>query len=129
MSQTDAPNLLPVTNDFADRRERLHVTKEQLAVEAELNRDTIAAVEKGGGSNPSRRKVHETLLRLEEEAGLLAASDAPASAAQPHLIEIEVTGDFGVRVVVKGPVEDEAEIVAAAMKLVRGMKDGGESHP
>lgn len=105
---------------FRERRERLNLTQQQVADEAGIKTyDTVAAIEQGKGSPKTRRAVDDVLTRYEEEQGMHAP---PVSRAEPHMIEIEVTGDFGVRVVVKGPVEDEAEVVEAAMKLVRGMK-------
>jgi transcriptional regulator with XRE-family HTH domain len=105
---------------FRERRELLHLTQAQLAEEAGLGSyETVSAVEHGKGSAPSRRKVAAALDRLEEEGG----THAPAPVEEPslHLIEFEVTGNFGVRVVVKGPVADAREIEESVARLVRDM--------
>lgn len=113
-----------VTGDkFRERRLRLNLTQEELAEEAGIgSRDTISAVEKGQGSPGSRRRMDEALTRLEAEGGLSGDEAAEQPAAQPHLIEFEVTGDFGVRVVVKGPVENAAELEESVARLIRDMK-------
>ena len=48
------------------------------------------------------------------------------SVEPPGLMEFEVTGDFGVRVVVKGPVSDAAALEAAVARLVRDIRAGGQ---
>lgn len=125
MSAEVAPNWPVVGTDFLARRDRLNLTQEQLAEEADLNRDTISAVENGKGSAHSRRKVAEALTRLEEEGGTLppiAPAPEPESSQEPHMIEFEVSGDFGVRVVVKGPIENAADLEASVARLIRDMK-------
>ncbi len=87
-----------------------------MAAEAGVNRDTVSAIEKGRGSAVSRRKIDEALTRLEAAQ----APTPPASA--PKLIEFQVTGDFGVRVVVKGPMENAAELEASVARLIRDIK-------
>lgn len=125
MSSLRAPHLPAMSTEFFERRARLHMTQDELAEEAGVNRDTVGAVESGRGSIGSRRKVDEALTRLEHDAGLPpigSARHVPAEPATPHLIEFEVTGDFGVRVVVKGPVENAAELEASVVRLIRDMK-------
>jgi transcriptional regulator with XRE-family HTH domain len=105
---------------FRERREHLNLTQAQLAEEAGLRSyETVGAVERGEGSKTSRRKIGAALDRLEEEGGTHAVD--PAAEPSLHLIEFEVTGNFGVRVVVKGPVEDAREIEASVARLVRDM--------
>lgn len=122
MTQDSGADWPIVTGEkFRERREHLNLTQEQLAKEAGIKSyETIGAVEKGKGSVPSRRKIADALTRLEAEGGTraLAAEQPP----QPQLIEFEVTGDFGVRVVVKGPVENAAELEASVARLIRDMK-------
>jgi len=64
--------------------------------------------------------VIRTLSDLEHEMGM--DEPDPSRRAEPNLIEFEVTGDFGVRVVVKGPVENAAELEASVARLIRDMK-------
>jgi DNA-binding XRE family transcriptional regulator len=114
-----------VTGDqFRERRDRLGITQDILAEEAGLSRDTVRHVEQDRAGKTSRRRVDEALTRLEVEArgeGAAVATDA-GHREPPHLIEFEVTGDFGVRVVVKGPVENAAELEASVARLIRDMK-------
>jgi DNA-binding XRE family transcriptional regulator len=117
-----------VTGDrFRERRDRLNLTQDQLAEEAGVSRDTVRHVEQDRAGKTSRRRVGEALTRLEFEArGEAAAGATGATVAgerpEPHLIEFEVTGDFGVRVVVKGPVDNAAELEASVARLIRDMK-------
>jgi DNA-binding XRE family transcriptional regulator len=125
MGNIRAPHLPAMSTEFFDRRDRLHMTQDELAKEAGVNRDTVGSVESGQGSLGSRRKIDDALTRLEHDAGLPpigAAVPMPATSEAPHLIEFEVTGDFGVRVVVKGPVENAAELEASVVRLIRDMK-------
>lgn len=91
-----------------------------LAEVAGVNRDTIAAIEKGKGFRTSSlTKIERALGQLEEEMGI----DTPITPSNPTgLVEFEVTGDFGVRVVVRGPVADLPELQRSVAELVRGMK-------
>lgn len=115
-----------VTGDrFRDRRIHLNLTQSELAKEAGIKSyETVGAVERGEGSPVSRRRLDEALTRLEEEAGVRNREDDATTTEQaaPHMIEFEVTGDFGVRVVVKGPVENAAELEESVARLIRDMK-------
>lgn len=127
MTTEHEANWSVVTGDrFRERRIRLNLTQDELAAEAGIkSRDTVRAVEQGHGSAPSRRRLDEALTKLEIEGRGEAATsdeDAAETPAHPHLIEFEVTGDFGVRVVVKGPVENAAELEASVARLIRDMK-------
>lgn len=113
-----------VANEFAARRDRLNMNQDEIAAEAGVNRDTVSAVEHGRGSAPSRRKIDEALTRLEAESGKgpIAADEPPAPAPEElHLIEYEVTGNFGVRFVVKGRIEDAREMEESIARLVRNV--------
>jgi transcriptional regulator with XRE-family HTH domain len=110
--------------DVSARRTAIGMSVSALAKRAGVDRGSLAALEEGRTVRDTTvAAVLRTLADLEHEMGM--DEPDPVRPAQPHMIEIEVTGDFGVRVVVKGPVEDEAEVVEAAMKLVRGMKNDG----
>lgn len=114
-----------VTGDrFRERRMKLNLTQAELAAEAGIKSyETVGAVERGEGSPTSRRRIDDALTRLEAEVGIHAPAPVEQPpAGQPHLIEFEVTGDFGVRVVVKGPVENAAELEASVARLIRDMK-------
>lgn len=104
------------------------MNQDEIAAEAGMHRDTVGAIESGGGSPGKRRALDEALTRLEAEATLppLGESQLTAPAAvtsEPQMIEFEVSGDFGVRVVVKGPVDSAAELEASVARLIREMRN------
>lgn len=106
-----------------ERRNRLGMSQAELAHEAGVNRDTIGALEKGESVRHSTvRIVGEALDRLEAEA----ATPAPdAEQGEAHVMEFEVSGDFGVRVVVRGPVGDAEALEASVARLVRNIRESG----
>lgn len=68
-------------------------------------------------------KIEAALDRLWSEMGM---DDPDTGAAHGSgLVEFEVSGDFGVRVVVKGPVADRAELEESVLHLIRQMRANG----
>ena len=110
------------------RRERLRMDRIELAREASVSVDTLRDLEEGTTANPrgsTVAKITSALTELEKEAGL---TGVPVHSVEPSgLMEFEVTGDFGVRVVVKGPVSDAAELEAAVARLVRDIRASGQA--
>lgn len=107
------------------RRERLGMRITDLAKEADVNRGQLGEYEstKHSPSEPWIRKVENTLDRLEHETGI-ADESSPARPLDPEgeFVEFTVEGNLGVKVVVKGPVKNMAELQAAAERLVAGMQ-------
>lgn len=103
------------------RRERLGMDKIDLAKEAGVSRDTLAAIEAGEGfRRSSLTKIEQALGRLEEEVGITsiprAAEDQPG-----RFLEFTVNGLYGAEsVVVKGPVEDREALLEMVERLMRG---------
>ena len=67
------------------------------------------------------RAIEDWLDRFERQAAGFAGlkgSDDP----EDDLFEFEVTGNFGVRVVVKGPARDQAALEASVIRLMREMR-------
>ena len=128
-----------VGSEFRERRLRLKMTQEEIAVEADLNRDTVSAIEAGKGGMKSRRQLEDALARLEDEAGHTALSiaeavtteEAPAVAAAPSMIRFTVEGVYGAKaLVVEGPVENIAELEAAVDKIMRRLAgEQGDTPP
>lgn len=56
----------------------------------------------------------------------IATEGERASSSEHGMVEFEVSGDFGVRVVVKGPVSDRAELEDSVLRLIRQMKRSGD---
>lgn len=110
--------------DVNRRRTEIGMSVSALAKRAGVDRGSLAALEEGRTVRDTTvAAVLRALADLEHEMGMDVPG--PAAPAQPHLIEFEVTGDFGVRIVVKGPVEDAAELEASVARLIRDMKRDG----
>ncbi|HJR90224.1 MAG TPA: helix-turn-helix transcriptional regulator [Aeromicrobium sp.] len=107
--------------DVYARRTAIGMSVSALAKRAGVDRGSLAALEEGRTvRDTTEAAVLRTLADLEHEMGMDVPE--PRQPAQPHLMEFEVTGDFGVRIVVKGPVEDAAELEASVARLIRDMK-------
>src|SRR5690349_4329306 len=116
----------------ATEREALRVSV-GLSV-AELSRrsgvsvDTVSKILKGGHSQATKvYKVDEALAAAARDRGLDAAVHSAAPAAheltEENLIEFEVGGNFGVSVVVRGPVASRADLEDSVLKLIHGMNN------
>jgi transcriptional regulator with XRE-family HTH domain len=106
------------------RRHRLKMTQEEIGKESGLNRDTVSAVEGGGGSAASQRRIDAALTRLESEAGLPPfGAEAPTTEREddkPHVVRFEVQGVYGAKaLIVEGPVEDLPALEAAVDRIMR----------
>lgn len=107
-----------------ERRNRLGMSQAELGDEAGVNRDTIGALEKGEGVRFSTvRAVSDALDRLEAETA--SPPDPEDERDDAHVMEFEVSGDFGVRVVVRGPVNDAEALEASVTRLVRNIRESG----
>jgi len=132
-----------VGSEFRERRLRLKMTQEEVAVEADLNRDTVSAIEAGKGGLKSRRQLDDALTRLEDEGGLppltVAESDEiPRSApTEPEtsrtpvpMIRFTVEGVYGAKaLVVEGPVENLPELEEAVDRIMRRLAGEQGSTP
>lgn len=83
-----------------------------------------ALADNASTSDQTFDRLEGTLDRLEHEHGY-GGPDAVLS-TPGGLMEFEVTGDFGVRVIVKGPVENAAELEASVARLIRDIRAAGE---
>lgn len=111
--QQVAPRFLLVSADdrtpgeqVEARRKRLGMSKTQLAQEARVHRNSIAAIEAGTGGRDKLMVVEATLDRLEEEVGV----------DTPDLVTNTITLPDGTRVVFAGTADGVAE---AAAKFLR----------
>lgn len=84
------------------------------------------AVEAGKASPESVSRYRRALDELEAEAGRQLGVGRPVESVEPQLMEFEVTGDFGVRIVVKGPVSDARALEEAVARLVRDIRTARE---
>lgn len=131
-----------VGSEFRERRLRLRLNQDEIAEEAGMHRDTVGAIEAGGGSAKKRRQLDEALTRLEDEGGLppLAIAEdtsespkvtgvAPVSDA-PGLIRIKVEGMYGAdAIVVEGPVDNPEAVAAAVHAILRRRAENPDTTP
>ena len=130
MNEQNAADLPPVGVRFRQRRERLHMTQDEVATEAGVNRDTVSAIEKGAGSARKRREVEEALTRLEEAAGLRPIEEpepeVEESEAKPDAIRLTFHNVYGIgEIIAEGPGDKPDELVAAVVKLLAEIRDKG----
>lgn len=109
-------------SDVTARRERLGMSIVELAQAAGISRDTLGDMETGRKDyrQTTLNKVLRALEAAEREAGLSAPD--PAVTPESGLMEFEVSGDFGVRVIVRGPVADHATLAADVVKIIRDIR-------
>ena len=105
------------------RRIRLGMSVKALAEQSHVDRGRLTALEKG---DPTVRQstigaVTATLDRLEQEMGLEPATGSGDT------VEFHVGGNFGVDVVVKGPVRDLAALEASVARLIAQMQKKGQA--
>lgn len=111
----------PAAAQIAARRTRLGMTVSALAKASGVDRGSISKIEKlGRGRDSTIGAITETLDRLEQEMGM----DLPAASelAAEGLVEFQIEGNFGVSVIMKGPVSNMAQMEAAAARLVERMQ-------
>lgn len=83
-----------------------------------VSREAITAAENGTASDDTYDRLEAWLDRFETEI-----SDESVTEAAAAMIEFEVSGDFGVRVVVRGPISDADAVERSAAQLVRDIRD------
>lgn len=109
-----------------DRRLRLGMSVRDLATEAHVDRGRLAALEAGEHvRDTTLAKVRSALDRLEEEIGM-ELDDRDGNGRE---VEFRVRGNFGVDVVVRGPVEDIAALEASVARLVGKMQQENGDPP
>lgn len=105
-----------------DRRVRMGLSVRQLAEQAGVDRGRLAKLEAG---DPNVRettigKIDGALARLEQEFGMNDPDPQPA--ADDGVVEFRVTGNFGVDVVVKGPVRDLPALEESVNRILSRMQ-------
>lgn len=109
-------------HEIRERRERHKLTKSALARKVGIHRDTLTDIEAGAGyQDATMAKILEGLDELDEEAGLVDQPES-ATAVELALVEFEVFGPIGVRVVVKGPIKDIEALERSVTKLVQAIR-------
>ena len=124
--------LATVTIDNAERAKALTrqmnalgLSGRELATQSGVARGTVSKALEGKAARGTYERLEKFLSDLDREM----TSDAPKSEAdEPNngLVEFRLSGNFGVDVVVRGPVSDLAELEASVGRLLSQM---GESRP
>jgi transcriptional regulator with XRE-family HTH domain len=122
---TQQANLLPmetVGEEIQRRRQRLGIDRQPFAREADVSPTTVRKLEEGKvvPRDKSLAKIRDTLDRLEAEAGIDVEGVVVRPLGDPRLglMEVEVEGRGGFRIVVRGPVDNPQAVVAAARELM-----------
>jgi predicted transcriptional regulator len=105
-----------------DRRVGLALTVKDLAARASIGRDTLAKLEAG---DPNVRPVTVGAVERaldEVEAFWKREGVTVEEASGDRIVEFRVSGNFGVDVVLKGPVDDLPAMEAAVNRLVARMQ-------
>lgn len=116
--------LLPVDDEtgrrLRDRRVRMGISVRQLAEEADVDRGRLAKIEAGDSNarETTISKVDAALSRLEHEMGMNDWDAEP----DDGIVEFRVTGNFGVDVVVKGPVRDLPALEESVGRILSRMQ-------
>ena len=105
------------------RLDALRMSDRQFSENSGIDRKTLRRAVSANANvrENTYRAIEDWLDRFEREAagfaGLKGSGDP-----EDDLFEFEVTGNFGVRVVVKGPARDQAALEASVIRLMREMR-------
>jgi transcriptional regulator with XRE-family HTH domain len=100
----------------------------QLHRESGLSREAITAAEEGHGSTASYERLEAWFDRFEHETGSEAA-EAAEHAENHGIVEFTVDGDFGVKVVVRGPIQDVEALERSVGRIVASIREGQKEDP
>ncbi|HEU4972722.1 MAG TPA: helix-turn-helix domain-containing protein [Gaiellaceae bacterium] len=102
------------------RRVRLGISVKALAMRAGIDRGTLASLEAGDERirDSTFGTVERALEALEQEMGV------EPGGSLADVVEFRVSGDFGVDVVVKGPVRDMAAMEESVARLLARIQSG-----
>lgn len=110
-----------------ERLDALRMTARQFHQRTGISRDTLRKAVSG---DPSVRvntyeQIEAKLDQLERTAKTFGGVESEQEG--DDLIEFELSGDFGVRVVVKGPLRDQAALEASVARLIRELRGGDKA--
>lgn len=104
------------------RLDALRMTARQFHERTNISRDTLRKAVAGDPSvrENTYQQIETKLDQFEQQAegfrGLKGESP------DDDIIEFELSGNFGVRVVVKGPIRDQAALEESVSRLIREMR-------
>jgi DNA-binding Lrp family transcriptional regulator len=84
----------------------------EFADKSGISREALTAAENGAASDATYERIEAWFDRFEEEIG-------DEGGPESGIVEFRIAGNFGVDVIVKGPVSNIAELEAAVQKLIR----------
>ena len=120
----NSAGLVPVSDEtrghaIKRRRLALGMSINALAKKVEMDRATLTAAEAGDprSTDLTYTRIEKWLDDFEAETG----ADEPAGPEE--LVEFRLSGNFGVDVVVRGPVSNLAELEGSIARLLREMRD------
>lgn len=105
------------------RRERLGMSQAELAREAGINRDTVAAIERGQGfRRSSLTKLEKALDAVEEEVGI----DVPPRPKESLVeFEVRIAGEPEITVIARG--EGAQDEIVKLLRRLRARDNGDNS--
>lgn len=109
------------------RMRALGISIRQFYVKTGIDRRTLQRAIAGLPSvkDNTYDQIETWLDRLEAQAKTfegLPEDEGEDDEIEPEFVELRIEGDFGVRVVVRGPVRDRAELEASALRLMRELR-------
>lgn len=118
-----AAELPAVTDERGEaiRRRRMALgirSTRELAIRSGVSRSATSAAEHGEGSAGTYQRLESWLADQERAQGV-----GQPVAAEFEQIEFVVEGDFGVRVTVKGPINDRGALEESVAKIIRSIRE------
>lgn len=121
----DAADSVFVTEDesrgeaIQRRLERLGISDREFHSVSGVDRKTLRRATSDDPSvrDNTYRIIEDSLTKLEQRNRGL-----PASNPEDDLVEFRLSGDFGVTLVVRGPVRDRGEMEESVARLIREMR-------
>lgn len=98
---------------------------ERLGMQHPVSIDALTAAEKGKASPQTYDRLEAFLGQLEHEVGIDQATLSPDGVEElaGQMIEVNLTGNFGVSATVKGPREATDELKSLLAVLVQQMRE------
>lgn len=102
---------------------RLGLSMRELADQIGVDRETIKRVFEGDPTVRERKwaEVDAKIRALDEEMGSERHKEPVSLPSPDDIVEIRATGNFGVDIVVRGPVSDLPQLEDAVFRLVKRM--------
>jgi transcriptional regulator with XRE-family HTH domain len=99
---------------------------ERVGIAGPVTRQTITKAEADDPTTTPQTymRIEAWLAALEYEMSSEREALTPIGPAESNLVTFRLSGNFGVDVVVEGPVTNLPELEAAVEKLLRGMREG-----